>query len=379
MSAHYAFGLQEDDAIIERRLLTRTTTTRIAARSLCLGGDAGGETSRAAPVPLLPSHASPPPEPPPAKPGGCKGRRRRGSLSLHRSQWSWTGRQQDGAARRRQRGRTDDGNQIRYPHGRICCSGRQRPGSASRGVGGVEVAASAAGGRQGGLGGVELAAGQTTRRHDRGCGDKRRAWPDLAERLAAALAAVVHLRRRWMAMVAAAAGRRRLRQLLRWLAIAATAEAAVVAATAEAAATARWRRRLRQLQLWWRLHAVSTVDEGEEARRPRTTSRGHGRRLHLAGIAAFGGGWRSVTLSGGRSGASLLLHLCLGAVGKAVVDANLRKKESFNELQYEIQRQILQAQTDIEDLRSLIFIDEDRKLNTFESREHTAIIYSLRP
>ncbi len=28
MSAHYAFGLQEDDAIIERRLLTRTTTTR---------------------------------------------------------------------------------------------------------------------------------------------------------------------------------------------------------------------------------------------------------------------------------------------------------------------------------------------------------------
>ena len=62
-----------------------------------------------------------------------------------------------------------------------------------------------------------------------------------------------------------------------------------------------------------------------------------------------------------------------------MVDANLREKESFNELQYEIQRQILQAQTDIEDLRSLIFIDEDRKLNTFESREHTAIVYSLGP
>ncbi|KAI4973609.1 hypothetical protein ZWY2020_041390 [Hordeum vulgare] len=36
---------------------------------------------------------------------------------------------------------------------------------------------------------------------------------------------------------------------------------------------------------------------------------------------------------------------------KAVVVANLSEKESFNELQVEIQRQILQAQTDIEDLK----------------------------
>ncbi|KAJ6849431.1 THO complex subunit 7B-like [Iris pallida] len=36
---------------------------------------------------------------------------------------------------------------------------------------------------------------------------------------------------------------------------------------------------------------------------------------------------------------------------KAVVDANRREKESFNELQENIQRQILQTQTDIEDLK----------------------------
>ncbi|CAL4914789.1 unnamed protein product [Urochloa decumbens] len=36
---------------------------------------------------------------------------------------------------------------------------------------------------------------------------------------------------------------------------------------------------------------------------------------------------------------------------KAVVDANIREKDSFNELQVEIERQILQAQTDIEDLK----------------------------
>ena len=34
---------------------------------------------------------------------------------------------------------------------------------------------------------------------------------------------------------------------------------------------------------------------------------------------------------------------------KAVVDANIRKKESFNELQKEIQHQILRAQADIEE------------------------------
>ncbi|CAN6312440.1 unnamed protein product [Urochloa humidicola] len=36
---------------------------------------------------------------------------------------------------------------------------------------------------------------------------------------------------------------------------------------------------------------------------------------------------------------------------KAVVDANIREKDSFNELQVEIERQILQARTDIEDLK----------------------------
>ncbi|XP_047316273.1 THO complex subunit 7B-like [Impatiens glandulifera] len=36
---------------------------------------------------------------------------------------------------------------------------------------------------------------------------------------------------------------------------------------------------------------------------------------------------------------------------KAIVDANLREKENFNELEDEINRQIVQAQTDIEDLK----------------------------
>ncbi|KAE8784613.1 THO complex subunit 7B [Hordeum vulgare] len=55
---------------------------------------------------------------------------------------------------------------------------------------------------------------------------------------------------------------------------------------------------------------------------------------------------------------------------QAVVDANLREKESFNELQVEIQRQILQAQTDIEDLKKQL---EQSKIERQHKEECEAI------
>ncbi|KAM0892804.1 hypothetical protein ACQ4PT_025514 [Festuca glaucescens] len=63
---------------------------------------------------------------------------------------------------------------------------------------------------------------------------------------------------------------------------------------------------------------------------------------------------------------------------KAVVDANLREKESFNELQVEIQRQILQAQTDIEDLKKQL---EQSKIERQHKEECEAIrkLISLQP
>ncbi len=63
---------------------------------------------------------------------------------------------------------------------------------------------------------------------------------------------------------------------------------------------------------------------------------------------------------------------------KAVVDANLREKESFNELQDEIQRQILQAQTDIEDLKKQL---EQSKIERQHKEECEAIrkMISLQP
>ncbi|GJN09280.1 hypothetical protein PR202_ga27276 [Eleusine coracana subsp. coracana] len=63
---------------------------------------------------------------------------------------------------------------------------------------------------------------------------------------------------------------------------------------------------------------------------------------------------------------------------KAVVDANIREKESFNELQVEIQQQILQAQTDIEDLKKLL---EKSKIERQHKEECEAIrkMISLQP
>jgi THO complex subunit 7 len=63
---------------------------------------------------------------------------------------------------------------------------------------------------------------------------------------------------------------------------------------------------------------------------------------------------------------------------KAVVDANLREKESFNELQVEIQRQILQAQTDIEDLKKQL---EQSKIERQHKEECEAIrkLISMQP
>jgi hypothetical protein len=109
-------------------------TISLDARSLCLGGDAGGETSRVAPVPLLPSHASPPP----AKLGGCKDGGGR-ALSLHRSQWSWTGRRQGADDEEEPTTATRSGAGM---HG----SGTPMAGSAAPGGGepGRQVAASAA-------------------------------------------------------------------------------------------------------------------------------------------------------------------------------------------------------------------------------------------
>ncbi|KAL6660302.1 hypothetical protein ACP70R_002424 [Stipagrostis hirtigluma subsp. patula] len=63
---------------------------------------------------------------------------------------------------------------------------------------------------------------------------------------------------------------------------------------------------------------------------------------------------------------------------KAVVDANIREKESFNELQVEIERQILQAQTDIEDLKKQL---ERSKIERQHKEECEAIrkMISLQP
>ncbi|URE19026.1 Tho complex subunit 7 [Musa troglodytarum] len=55
---------------------------------------------------------------------------------------------------------------------------------------------------------------------------------------------------------------------------------------------------------------------------------------------------------------------------KAVVDANLREKEGFNELQIEIQRQIIQAQVDIEDLKKQL---EQSKIERQHREECEAI------
>ncbi|KAM7528511.1 hypothetical protein LguiB_031921 [Lonicera macranthoides] len=51
---------------------------------------------------------------------------------------------------------------------------------------------------------------------------------------------------------------------------------------------------------------------------------------------------------------------------KAVVDANLREKENFEELKDEINRQILQAQDDIEDLKKQL---EDSKIERHHKEE----------
>ncbi|XP_058079991.1 THO complex subunit 7B-like [Magnolia sinica] len=55
---------------------------------------------------------------------------------------------------------------------------------------------------------------------------------------------------------------------------------------------------------------------------------------------------------------------------KAVIDANLREKENFNELQDEIHRQILQAQADIEDLKRQL---EESKIERQHKEECEAI------
>jgi THO complex subunit 7 len=63
---------------------------------------------------------------------------------------------------------------------------------------------------------------------------------------------------------------------------------------------------------------------------------------------------------------------------KVVVDANIREKESFDELQVEIKRQILQAQTDIEDLKKQL---EQSKIERQHKEECEAIrkLISLQP
>lgn len=63
---------------------------------------------------------------------------------------------------------------------------------------------------------------------------------------------------------------------------------------------------------------------------------------------------------------------------KAVVDANIREKESFNELQVEIERQILHAKTDIEDLKKQL---EQSKIERQHKEECEAIrkLISLQP
>ncbi|XP_077247277.1 THO complex subunit 7A-like [Tasmannia lanceolata] len=63
---------------------------------------------------------------------------------------------------------------------------------------------------------------------------------------------------------------------------------------------------------------------------------------------------------------------------KAVIDANLREKENFNELQEDIRRQILQAQDDIEDLKKQL---EESKIERQHKEECEAIrrLIALQP
>lgn len=63
---------------------------------------------------------------------------------------------------------------------------------------------------------------------------------------------------------------------------------------------------------------------------------------------------------------------------KAVVDANQREKESFNDLQEQIQHQILQAQADIEDLKNQL---EESKIERKHKEECEAIrrLIALQP
>lgn len=56
---------------------------------------------------------------------------------------------------------------------------------------------------------------------------------------------------------------------------------------------------------------------------------------------------------------------------KAVVDANVREKENFNELKDDINRQIVQAQADIEDLKKLL---EESKIE----RQHKEVCEAIR-
>ncbi|XP_077251475.1 THO complex subunit 7A-like [Tasmannia lanceolata] len=63
---------------------------------------------------------------------------------------------------------------------------------------------------------------------------------------------------------------------------------------------------------------------------------------------------------------------------KAVIDANLREKENFNELQEDIRRQILHAQNDIEDLKKQL---EESKIERQHKEECEAIrrLIALQP
>ncbi|KAG6477418.1 THO complex subunit 7A-like [Zingiber officinale] len=64
---------------------------------------------------------------------------------------------------------------------------------------------------------------------------------------------------------------------------------------------------------------------------------------------------------------------------KAVVDANLREKESFNELQTEIQRQIVQAQADIEDLKKQLELSKIERQHKEECEVIRKLIASQPP
>lgn len=63
---------------------------------------------------------------------------------------------------------------------------------------------------------------------------------------------------------------------------------------------------------------------------------------------------------------------------KAVVEANIREKENFNELKEEINKQILLAQSDIEDLKKLL---EESKIERKHKEECEAIrkLISMQP